>query len=65
MQDRAMLDPKTLQAMDSAAMAEVPNRMLAELVTKNHQLQPSRWSPRAPMNAVFGLQNVQLDSGRS
>ena len=54
-----MLDPKTLQAMDSAAMAEVPNRMLAELVPKNHQLQPS------PMNAVFGLQNVQLDSGRS
>lgn len=61
MLDFTTLGPKTLQAMAPATMAEVSTRMLAELVAENHQLQPSRWS----MNVVFGLQNVQLDSGRS
>jgi transposase len=39
MVDLKTLDPKTLQAMDPAAMAEVATRMLAELAAQARQLQ--------------------------
>jgi transposase len=39
MVDLKALDPKTLQAMDPAAMAEVATRMLAELTAQSRQIQ--------------------------